>query len=267
MTKFGSISTQTRNYCSLLIELTKREFSKSHQGTIGGIFWPLGEPLAMLVIYTVFFGVILQGRWGFSGSPLEYGFALFSGLIIFNFFAECFRQFPLLIGANPNYVKKIVFPLELLPVVTILTALIHALIATAIWCAGYAMLIGFPKWTALISPLILLSMIPMLLALGWILSVIGLLTKDINQVTGLFTQALLFLTPIFYGLDIVPENLKFWIRLNPLTYLVEQFRLMLIYGVMPGLRGLSVFILVSSVLAGLAYFFFRRVSSTFTDLI
>ncbi len=265
--KFGTISVEVRNYCSLLIELTKREFSKSHHGTIGGVFWPLGEPLSMLVIYTVFFGVILQGRWGFSGTPLEYGFALFSGLIIFNFFAECFRQFPLLISANPNYVKKIVFPLELLPVVTILTALIHALIATAIWCAGYAILIGFPKWTALISPLILLSMIPMLLALGWALSVIGLLTKDINQVTGLLIQALLFLTPIFYGLDIVPENLKFWIRLNPLTYLVEQFRLMLIYGVMPGLRGLAVFILFSSVLAGLAYFLFRRVRSTFTDLI
>lgn len=259
MKKISIISTETINYFSLLIELIRRQFSKSHQGTVAGLFWPLLEPLAMLIIYTIFFGVILQGRWGFSGNPTEYGFVFFSGLIVFNFFAECFRQFPHLIGANPNYVKKIVFPLELLPAVVIVTALIHALIATGIWCVAYAILVGFPNWTALISPLILFSMVPMLLALGWIFSVIGLLAKDVNQVTVLFTQMLLFLTPIFYGIDVVPEALRFWIRLNPLTYLVEQFRLMLIYGVMPGLTGLGIFILINSLLAAGAFLLFRRV--------
>jgi lipopolysaccharide transport system permease protein len=151
--------------------------------------------------------------------------------------------------------------------VTVLKALINALIATSIWYISYIILIGFPKWTVFISPLILFAMIPLLLALGWIFSVIGLLTKDINQVIGLCTQALLFLTPIFYGIDVLPENLNFWIQLNPLTYLVEQFRLIIIYGVMPSLRNLAVFVLVNSVLAFLAYFFFKRVRSNFTDLI
>src|SRR5258706_3664486 len=141
---------------SLVIELAKREFSGRYQGSFGGLLWSFAQPLFLLAIYTLAFGVILQARWGFSGGTADYALMLFAGLIIFNAFSECLAKAPLLIAANPNFVKKVVFPLELLPWVMALTIVVHAAIGIVVWFARYAFLHGAPQPSSALVPLVFL---------------------------------------------------------------------------------------------------------------
>src|ERR1700682_5416239 len=147
----------------LVFELAKREFSGRYHGSFGGLAWSFAQPLFLLAVYTVAFGVILQARWGFSGGPADYALMLFAGLIIFNAFAECLARAPMLVTANPNFVKKVVFPLEVLPWVRARPALVHALIGVAVWLVGYTILFGMPKPAAILFPFVLLCFFPLLL--------------------------------------------------------------------------------------------------------
>ena len=252
---------------SLVFELTKREFSGRYRGSFGGIAWSFAQPLFLLTVYTIAFGVILKARWGFSGGTANYALMLFAGLIIFNAFSECLIRSTTLVTGNPNFVKKVVFPLELLPVITVATALIHALIAIATWFLGYLLLFGMPKSTAILFPLILLCFVPVLLGLGWLLSAIGVIIKDVGQLTGMLSHTLLFLTPIFYSIEAAPPKLQGLLMLNPLTFIVEQFRLVLFYGQMPALKSLSVYFVLASLFAWVSLVLFRRLRPTFADMV
>lgn len=252
---------------NLVLELTKREFSGRYRGSFGGIFWSFAQPLFLLTVYTVAFGVILKSRWGGTGSTADYALMLFAGLIVFNAFSEVLSRSSTLVTGNPNFVKKVVFPLELLPVITVATALIHALIGMAVWLLGYAILFGIPKPTAVLFPLILACFVPVLLGLGWLLSAVGVVVKDISQLTSMLNHALLFLTPIFYSIEAAPPLLQNLLMLNPLTFVVEQFRLVLFYGQMPSMSGLAVYFVLASLFSWGSLVLFRRLRPTFADLV
>ncbi len=192
---------------------------------------------------------------------------LFAGLIVFNAFSEVLTKSTTLITANPNFVKKVVFPLELLPVITVTTALIHALIGVGVWLAGYILLMGVPKATIFVFPLVLICFVPVLLGLGWLLSSVGVVVKDVSQLTGMLNHTLLFLTPIFYSIEAAPQLIQNLLMLNPLTFIVEQFRLVLFYGQMPALKGLAVYFALSSAFAWAAYVLFKRLRPSFADMV
>lgn len=252
---------------SLLLELIKRDFSSRYRGSFGGIIWSFLQPLFLLAVYTLAFGVILKARWGFAGSTADYALMLFAGLIIFNVFAEVLNKSTTLITDNPNFVKKVVFPLELLPVVTVSTALMHALIGVGVWLIGYIILFGAPHPTILFFPFILACLTPVLLGVGWLLSATGVVVKDIKQLTSLCTHALLFLTPIFYSIEAAPPLLQKALMLNPLTFIVEQFRLILIYGQSPALKGPVLYFLLASLFASISLILFKRLRSNFADMV
>ena len=252
---------------SLVLELTKREFSGRYRGSFGGIVWSFVQPLFLLTVYTIAFGVILKARWGFSGSTSDYALMLFAGLIIFNAFSEVLTKSSTLVTGNPNFVKKVVFPLELLPVITVATALIHAFIGIAVWFLGYTLLVGAPKATAILFPLILICFVPVLLGLGWLLSSMGVIVRDISQLTGMLNHTLLFLTPIFYSIEAAPPLLQKLLMINPLTFVVEQFRLVLFYGQMPALKGLAVYFALAFIFAWVSLVLFRRLRPTFADMV
>jgi lipopolysaccharide transport system permease protein len=252
---------------ALVAELAKREFTGRYRGSFGGLAWSFAQPLFLLAVYTIAFGVILQMRWGFAGGTVDYALMVFAGLIVFNAFAECLNNSPSLIAGNPNYVKKIVFPLEVLPWVTALTAVVHAVIGVVVWLAGYAILYGTPKPTALLFPVIFVALFPLLLGVGWLLSALGVAIRDIGQLTGLAAHALLFLTPIFYGIEAVPPLLQNVLLANPLTFAVEQLRLVLYFGQWPSVGGLAVYFAFSALFAWLALMVFRRLRPRFADLV
>lgn len=229
--------------------------------------WSFVQPLFLLAVYTLVFSVILKTRWGISGETKDFALILFAGLIILNMFSECLNKAPLLITANPNFVKKVVFPLEILPWVMVITALLHTLIAISVWFLGYIILFGIPNSTAIFFPLILFSFLPILLGMGWLLSALGIIVRDISQLTALISHSLLFLTPIFYSIESAPPFLQGLLVLNPLTFVVEQFRSVLFFGKMPGLAGLAVYFSLSLLFAWVSLKVFRRLQPSFADLV
>jgi lipopolysaccharide transport system permease protein len=260
---FGSLW----RYRSLILELTKREFSSRYRGSFGGIAWSFAQPLFLLTVYTITFGVILKSRWGFSGSSAEYALMLFAGLIVFNLFSECLLKSTALVIGNPNFVKKIVFPLELLPVITVATALVHAVVGIVVWFAGYVLLYGTPKATAFFFPVVILCLLPVLLGTVWALAALGVVIRDISQLTGMLNHTLLFLTPIFYSIEAAPPLLQKLLILNPLTFIVEQLRLVLFYGQMPALKGLAAYFILASLFSVAALTLFRRLRPHFADMV
>ena len=252
---------------SLVLELTKREFSGRYRGSFGGIFWSFAQPLFLLTVYTIAFGVILKTRWGGSESTTDYALILFAGLIVFNIFSECLNKASTLVTDNPHFVKKIVFRLELLPVITVATALIHALIAIAVWLIGFTLLVGIPKPTVILFPVILMCFLPVLLGVTLILSAIGVIVRDISQLTGMLNHTLLFLTPIFYSIEAAPPAMQRLLMLNPLTFPVEQFRQVLFYGQMPSLMGLALYFVLAYLFDWLSLLLFKRLRPTFADMV
>ena len=259
--------TTAWRYRDLLLELVKREFSGRYHGSFGGLAWSFAQPLFLLAVYTVAFGVILRMRWGFSGGTGDYALMVFAGLIVFNAFAECLNTAPSLITSNPNYVKKVVFPLEVLPWVTAVTAIVHALIGIAVWFVFYVILHGAPRPSAALFPAVLLCLFPLLLGVGWLLSALGVVVRDTGQVAALASHALLFLTPIFYGIDAVPPLLQNILLANPLTFVVEQLRLVLFHGSVPNMTGLAAYFVLASVFAALSLAVFRRMRPRFAELV
>jgi lipopolysaccharide transport system permease protein len=249
----------------LVYELVKRDFSGRYRGTFGGALWSLEQPLFLLAVYTLAFGVILKARWGATGSTRDYAFMLFVGLIVFNAFSECLRRAPTLVTVNPNYVKKVVFPLEILPWVPAISAVIHALIAVAVWAAGYLTLYGLLKPTFFYFPLILAALFPILLGLGWLLAAAGVFVRDIDQLTALISHALLFLTPIFFSVDAVPPALRRVLLLNPLTFAVEQMRQVMFVGAAPDFLGLLIYLSIAAAFSLGARWFFQRLRPGFAD--
>ncbi|MGZ5060936.1 MAG: ABC transporter permease [Usitatibacter sp.] len=259
------MTTPFARHQGLMWELVRREFSGRYHGSFGGVAWSFAQPLFLLAVYTFAFGVVLKARWGFSGGTADYSLMLFAGLIVFNAFAECLSRAPTLVSSNPNYVKKVLFPLEILPWVMALTALVHALIGIAIWFAGYVLLVGAPQPGALLFPLVFACFFPLLLGIGWLLAALGVFVRDIGQLTTMLSHALLFLTPIFYGIDAVPPALQGLLMANPLTFVVEQLRLVLFFGQVPPVAGLAVYFALSSAFALGSLMVFRRLRPAFAD--
>lgn len=249
----------------LVIELIKREFAGRYRGSYGGVLWSLIEPLLMLAIYVTAFGLIMQVRWNQSGDAREYALMMFAGLIVYLAFAECLNKSPTVIVANSNFVRKVVFPLELLPLVMSIVVLFHLLIAIMLWLVGYLFFYGVPHFTIIYFPLVLIAFFPMMLAVGWGLSSLGVVIRDINHVTSMISRALLFMTPIFYSLELAPELIKNAMLLNPLTYIIDQLRLILFLGKSPDLLGLLIYFSLALLLSFIALRIFQRIRPTFAD--
>lgn len=256
-----------RRQRGLLFELFRREFSGRYQGSFGGVAWSFAQPLFLLAVYTVAFGVVLQARWGFGGGTADYALMLFAGLIVYNAFAECLQKAPALIISNPNFVKKVAFPLEILPLVMALNAMVHALIGIAVWLLFYGIVHGFPRVTVVLVPLVLVCFFPVLLGVGWLLAAIGVVVRDVSQLTNMLSHALLFLTPIFYSIDAVPPAFQAVLLANPLTFMVEQLRLVLYFGQAPVWSALATYFLLSCLFAWMSLLAFRRLRPSFAEMV
>lgn len=253
----------------LIVSLTKREIVGRYKGSALGIFWSLLTPLLMLIVFTVVFGDIFQARWGNSENAgrLDFAAALFTGLLIYNFFSECLSKAPQIVLSQPNYVKKVVFPLEILAVVTVNAALFHLLVAYAI----LLVLVFFSAWplgsTALLAPLVFLPFFLLVQGLCWLLAALGVYLRDVTQLIAPALTALLFLSPIFYPLSSVPPRLSWLLMLNPITFIVEQMRAVLLHGQVPDWQGLGVYLLIGVATAWLGLAFFQKTRKGFADVL
>ena len=248
--------------------LVAREVLGRYRGSVLGVLWSLFNPILMLTVYTFVFSVVFKARWNAgSDSRTEYALALFVGLIAFNLVAECVNRSPGLILANANYVKKVIFPLEILPVVTLGAALFHALASLAVWLLFLLVAVGPPHWTALWLPFVLLPLALFVLGISWMLASVGVYLRDVGHVVGLFTTALMFLSPIFYPASALPDSLRTLFQLNPLTPSIEMMRDVLLWGRNPSLLLLAGETAVGATVAWAGFAWFQKTRKGFADVL
>ena len=252
----------------LIWQMTKRDVIGRYRGSIMGLLWSFFNPILMLAVYTFIFSVVFQVRWGeATENKADFAIVLFVGLIIHTLFAECVNRAPSLILTNVNYVKKVVFPLEILPWITLGSALFHAMVSVVV----LLVFVGFTQiqlsWTALLFPLVLLPLVLLTMGLSWFLASLGVFIRDVRQMIGMVTTVMLFLSPIFYPVSAVPESYRIWFNLNPLTFIVEQGREVLLWGNTPDWIGLGVYTLVAAAIAYGGLMWFQMTRRGFADVI
>lgn len=206
-----------------------------YKGTFVGLGWSFVQPLIMLLVYTFVFSVIFQAKWGVDPGEgrAAFALALFMGMITFGIFSEVANSVPSLILANVNFVKKVVFPLEILPFIKFLSSLINALFGLVVLLVSILVINHSIHWTIALLPLVWLPLMMFTMGCGYFLAALGVFVRDVGATIGMLTTILFFLTPIFYPLHAVPEQLRIFCRINPLAIFVEDSRRVVLWGILP----------------------------------
>ena len=252
----------------LIIQMTKREVIGRYRGSMLGIAWSFFNPLIMLAVYTVVFSTVFQAKWGVgSDSKTEFALVLFVGMIVHGVLAESMNNSPSLMLKNASYVKKVIFPLEILPWVVMGSTLFHALISVVVWLLFYVVVNQTLQWTVVFLPLVLIPLVLFSMGVSWLLASLGVYIRDIGQMMGVLTTVLLFMSPIFYPASMLPEPYQTIIYLNPLTFVIEQARDVLMWGNVPNWSGMAIAYVVSLLVAWLGFFWFQKTRKGFADVL
>ena len=253
----------------LFIKLWQRDVKQRYRSSYLGLFWALLLPLLSLLVFTLFFGVIFKVRWAGWGetSLLDLGLILFVGLALYNFLAECLTRAPSLIIAHTNYVKNVVFPLEMLPAVLV-TATAQSLAVSLLVIVLLQAIFGSGlTWMILLLPCAILPLLLITLGLSAFLAAIGVYIRDIQQLIVPLVQLLMFLSPIFYPVSALPEMLQASMRFNPLAIAIEQTRELILFATFPDF-GIYLTSLGAGILsAGLGIYCFIRMRTGFADVL
>jgi lipopolysaccharide transport system permease protein len=222
----------------------------------------------MLAVYTFVFSIIFKARWNVgSGDKAEFAMALFAGLTVYSVFSEVLNRAPTLIINNSNYVTKVVFPLEVLPLTTILNAVFHMLVSTVILLLFVFTVKHHVSWTVVLFPLVVLPLLFMTLGFAWLFSALGVYVRDMGQMIGVVTSALLFLSPVFYPITSMPTSVRWLFYFNPVTVPIEQARSVLLWGQWPDPLVGGGYLLVSLLVAWLGLLAFNRLRQGFADVL
>lgn len=258
------------NCRTLIWSMTKREVQSRHRGSFGGLLWYVIQNLALLAIFAFVFGVIFKARWGggeTAANQSAFAPSLFLGLIIFNVFSEMINRAPTLILSNANYVKKVVFPLDILPIISLGTASFNFLVGVGVLIALATVLgVELSLWSIFL-PLVFLPVLLLSLGVSWFLAALGVYVRDAAQVVGILTLALMYFSPIFYSTSALPEPWRSIVLANPLTVPIEQARMIMLFGQEPNFAALGGAILVNLIVAYLGWTWFQLTRKGFADVL
>ncbi len=253
----------------LIVQMTRREVVGRYRGSVMGLAWSFFNPILMLAVYTFVFSVVFKARWGTGRDESQTTFAivLFVGMIVFGLFSEMANRAPGLVLANVNYVKKVIFPLEILPVIGLGAALFHSLISLGVLLTAILLIKGSLVWTVIFFPLILMPLLIGTLGVAWFLASLGVFVRDVGQTIGIFTTVLMFISPVFFPISALPEKYQIWLILNPLTFVIEQSRAVMIFGKQPDWVGLGIYTGAALLVAWAGYWWFQKTRKGFADVI
>jgi lipopolysaccharide transport system permease protein len=253
---------------ALVWALTHRDVVGRYRGSIFGILWSFLNPLFMLSVYTFVFSVVFKARWGANGdSRTDFALNLFAGLIVFNLFSECIVRSAALITQNVNYVKKVVFPIDVLPWVNLCSALFHGSISMLVWILFYICCRGIPPLQGLALPLVIVPLLLLTLGLSWLIASLGVFIRDIPQIVSLVISVLLFLSPVFYPISALPTSFQWVMRLNPLSQTIEQARCLLLQGQFPSALTYGANLMGSLLVAWGGFAWFQKTRRAFADVL
>ena len=252
----------------LLWRMTERQVLGRYRGSFVGLGWSFLQPLAMLAVYTFVFSEVFHAKWGSlnSSSPIAFAINLFSGLIVFNLFSESTNSAPTSIVANPNYVKKVIFPLEILGASNVLAATFSSLISLAALAFAQIATTHSIPITYLWIPIVWLPLLLLCLSLSWALGAIGVFLRDTSQIVGVATSMLMFLSPIFFPLSALPPHWRPLLRLNPIADIIEQTRTITVAGHHPNPGWTLGSILLGVAACELSYRGFKKAKKAFADV-
>lgn len=251
----------------LIIKLSWRDFKARYQGSFGGILWAIIQPLTMMVIYTFVFSTFLNVRFGSSDSPFTFSVFLLCGLLPWNAFSESFNGSTTLIKGNVNLVKRVVFPLEVLPLNLVITSIYQQLVGFVLLLPLAYLINGSLYWTLVYVPLIII--IEALLYMGscWIWASLSVYLPDLRQVTSLLLSAMMFLIPLFYPRETIPEEFQWIVDYNPFALIIEMFRKGFLTGEKLTSQELIFSISMSLLIFLVGYFWFNRTKKGFADVL
>lgn len=263
--------SSVRRHWRLIVSLTRRDLAERFQGSLLGPLWYFITPAILILTYTLVFGVVFKVRMPFAragqSSNVEFGLFLFSGLLIFTVFSDVVSRSTSLVVSKPNFVKKIVFPLEILSVVTVLSALAGGLLSFALLLVATLALTGGLAATSVLYPIALLVMVPMLVGLSWFLAALGTYVRDVAQIIGLLLTVVLFLSPVFTPLSAFPEAVRAYLRLNPVSIPIELGHLTFFLQAAPPIAVTSAYLACAVAVMSLGWAFFQKTRTGFADVL
>lgn len=253
----------------LIWQMSKRDVIGRYKGSFLGLAWSLFNPILMLTVYTFVFSVIFKSRWGSDANEgyADFAIILFTGLIVFNLFSECINKSTCLITSNVNYVKKVVFPLEILPVVSLLAALFHAAISLIVLFIAILVFKQQLHLTIILLPLIIIPLILSILGFSWVLASLGVFIRDVPQTISLIVTILMFLSPVFYPLSALPVSFQKIVMLNPLAFMIEEARKVVYFGTEPNWLMLGINMVIGLIVCLAGFVFFQKTKKGFADVL
>ena len=252
---------------SLIWQFVKRDVQSRYRESWLGVTWTFLTPLLMLGVYTFVFRDVFQSRWvGSNEGGIDFALRLYAGLVVFSFFSECISRAPTLIVEQPNLVKKVVFPLELLSWISVCSALVHLGISASILVVA-ALATDYVHASAWLLPLVWLPLFPLVLGLSWFLSALGVYVRDISPLIGLVVSFMMFMSPVFYPLSALPDPWGSWMALNPLATIIEGTRQVLLDGHLPEPEPLLAQFAAALVIAVLGHWWFSLTRRGFADVL
>lgn len=252
----------------LIWQFTRREVEGRYRGSLLGIFWSFINPLVLLAVYTLVAGLVFKVRWPESQTNGlgEFALLLFCGLIAFNVVSECSTRAVGLVLAVPNFVKRVAFPLEVLPLSVLGSALFHAGLGIGVLLAVGVLTTRSLPWSVVLLPLVVLPLVFLCLGLSWLLASLGVYLRDLSYVVPLALQVVFFASPIMYPAQSMPAPFRAVLLLNPLAWVVESLRRLIFGGTPPDARGLALWTLTTAAFTVFGYAWFMKTKKGFVDV-
>ncbi|WP_240318555.1 ABC transporter permease [Lysobacter sp. TY2-98] len=255
-------------YRSLTLELAKRDIQGRYRGSSFGMGWSLISPFLLLCIYTFAFGTVMGGRWPEAREGhASFAIILFAAIIVHGFFAECLNKAPVLVVSNPNFVKRVVFPLDILPWPMVMSALFHTAANLVVFVVLRLIMNGDFSWTIVFLPFVMLPLVVLSLGMSWILASLGVYVRDIAQVTGLASMAFLFISSAMMPVDSVDPRYRWVFLANPLTFIIDQARDVMLWNRMPNWAGLALYLGIATLLMYAGRAWFKATQKGFADVL
>lgn len=257
-----------KKFLNLIFTMAHRDVVGKYNGSIFGFLWAILNPLFMLAVYTFAFGFIFKAKWaGVGNDPFDFALALFPALLVFNYFSDCVNRAPSMITGNTAYVKKVVFPLETLPLMSCVSALFNFFVGLLVWVIAFAVLKGGFHFSVFWMVLVVVPLFIFTAGLSVFLSALGVYLRDVQQLVGIVTSAMIFMSPVFYSLESIPEKFRTYIEVNPLTFFVELARSVTFRGENMDFTSFGIILVVAIVMFGLGIRWFNFTRKGFADVL
>jgi lipopolysaccharide transport system permease protein len=256
-----------REHRGLIRSMVRRDLTSRYKGSVMGLAWAIVTPAVMIGIFTLIFSGIFGARFGTDGGHLGFAIYLFCGMLPWIAFSDGVQRAATAIPENVNLVKRVVFPVEALPVNVALSGIVQQLIGTTVLLVASGVFLHRLPLTIGLMPVLLIPQLLATIGLGWLMASLGVFIRDMPQFNQLFFSTWMYLTPILYPESQIPPKYQWMIQFNPMAPLVRSYRRVLLEGRVPDWRGLGVTMLFALICFGLGYWWFERTKKAFADVL